>query len=182
MKRHLRLPALSLLPAALLGAWLAPTAAPAADHGRIADAFDEAILRCRAPVETGDAFDASGYAPAGEGRWRIPDTPFEMSFSRAPNEAGAPRAICRLTLVEGEILPVPLQGALLRRFMMGRIALVAKGTHEFRDPDPGYPMVSVGYGPVAPGVSGCPVIVGLHFLPDGSFLMASIGDQMRGCR
>jgi hypothetical protein len=134
-------------------------------------------------------FDSSGYQPAQNvdsrqtkgaievSAWLISQTPFQIVFTKQPEPYGTTRSQCSIDLAANQILPLDEQRNLPRMFMIERTRQIAETTHARRDADPVYPIMNIGYGPVAPGAHGCQVIFGLSFLPDGTFFSIAAAEQ-----
>lgn len=169
-----------------------------ADNGVYEDWID-LWTRCRVAIETGQPLNAEGLfliePPASSQydsrndshrAWRREGNRFvlvEREWHLNWHQGDGVRRGCEVILAPDTARLGELDEAILiRGFLVERATLMVNRTHEVRDPDPIFPIVGLGVGPISENANGCRVISFIYFGTADDFFWSGSGEQNRpGC-
>ena len=173
-----------------LSVWLASVDAVSA--ASLSERWLDLWTRCRVAIEEVRPLDTEGLSPlehpadsrghdAQRNWWRKGDR--FMVQEGEHNERPGVRRGCDIMLAP-DALPLSEmeEAALLRTFVIERSRLIAESRHEVRNPDPIFPIVPLGVGPLHKNANRCSVISHIMFDPTSDFFISGTGEQNRsGC-
>jgi len=116
--------------------------------------------------------------------WTVQNSEFYLEIAHLNSAPDTPRSSCRVALKpEAAPLSTADQALMLQAFLDIRSRLIWEGTHEIKNPDSTYPMLSLGFSPKEKSRRRCPIIHVMHSDPSAGYIATTSGEQAgKGCQ